>query len=182
MPDEQPPPKTIDVTKPGAPAPEPSAKPIIVSNRPMLQDPMMVKSDDKPPHEQKSDHKELSATGKTIPSPAGLTAPKAEPPSPAPTPPTEAKDSSEPEPETAQASSEKAVVDAVASKTAGGDKKKTEVQAEAEKTQQEHLEKLVEDKTYFLPIGKVTQRKQNKQVLIVAGAVAVLGLVFFLLK
>jgi len=51
-------PKVFDISKPGKSAPSSSSKPIIVSNRPILKDPMMV--DEQP--EDKEDKEETSPT------------------------------------------------------------------------------------------------------------------------
>lgn len=45
-------PKVFDVAKPGKSAPAPTSKPIIITNRPVLKDPMMSEGSDQSPDEQ----------------------------------------------------------------------------------------------------------------------------------
>jgi len=76
----------------------------------------------------------------------------------------------------AATSSESAVVDAVVDQAAS--KKKDAVDPavqEAEKVKQEHLDKLVADKRYFLPIGRATRHRNTRNGLIVLAIIVVLA-------
>lgn len=75
-------PKVMDVSRPGSSAPPSSAKPIIVSNRPMLkQDPMMATPDGLEKVTTPGDTVPISRTAKTI----SVSSPAADPAAQAPT-------------------------------------------------------------------------------------------------
>jgi hypothetical protein len=169
MPDE--PPKSIDVTKSGGAEPQPTTKPIIVTNRPILKDPMVKDPDGK-------EHQPVSATGKVVAAPAGLVDKKTPVDMPKPT--SDAANKPAVKPTETPASSEKAVMDAVAAKSAGKDKPAAQTEEEAKR--QAQIDKLIEEKKYFLPIGQVTKRKKNIQLLIVLGVVVAAAAAYFVLK
>lgn len=172
--------KTMDVSKPGKSAPDISARPILTTHQPVVDDPMFVKSESKtsedsapvtaksPPSRSKmilpmSEQEKIEATTET--------APESEPTESAPTsavepteaeekPDTESKPETKEEPETEATnteetdpeSNEEAIVDAVADQVDLKSKKKNDQLTEEEKAKQAALQKLIDEKTYFLPI------------------------------
>ena len=166
-----------DVAHPGKSAPSASSRPVIVTNRPILKDPMMVDEDAKTTLAEASTPKD-EATEKS--SSSGLTKLKIQPPAtPAAQPAEEPKSEPEkdtaagPEPdeiaaETKQAEpapasaddAEKPQVDTTAPDPTA------EIEAEAKK-QAEHdnaIQKLADSKQYFLPINSVEKRRSKRFV------------------
>ncbi len=163
--------KAMDITTTDA-TPSETSRPVIVSNRKIVKDPMMkpeeseAKSDD---IQQAGPTKQtLASTGKTL-QPLS-TSSNDKPVTPEPETDTSQPDSSpastEDDAAEKQAKEEAAIVDAVANQ-ARNNKKDDKI--ETDTTKQAAIQKLIDDKTYFLPIGEITKRKQNKQVFAVAG-------------
>ncbi len=207
--------KTMDVSKPGKVAADASAKPIIVTHRPMVQDPMMKPETDVSDLESQKDNpkenKSTPTSGEKVIQPidkdlkadpseidkaaAAAVAPKQKAK-------TESKDEETPDKET-ETSSEAVVekpaeevspaddktdksetnieetappkdevkkpsstsgaaeVDAIVDQaTAGKHKEKQEAEQEAAK--QDHLQKLIDDKKYFVKTGQVARRRNNR--------------------
>lgn len=149
--------KPMDVTKPGKSAPDATARPVIVGHKPMVQQDPMVKDgkDDIDPEIKTAEEKvaETPHTEKVIEPPKGAEQPAKteEETKPTETP----EETSTPE---EPVSDDSAVVDAVAEQ-AGAKKKDAEL-SEEEKKKQEAIAKLIEEKTYFVPI-KVASKKRN---------------------
>lgn len=189
--------KSMDVEKPGTSAPDSSSRPIIVSGHPMVQDPMVSKeASPEPAVENESQPKTHSAKiiqpldqQKTEENMA--TEQVATDTTDNPAPEQTQQDSKEQEPKESEDStdetaktespkaetSEAALVDAVADQADLGSKKKDSAQTEAEKARQAELENLIAEKKYFLPIGEITRRRNNRRsilalfiVIIIAGA------------
>jgi hypothetical protein len=167
--------KSMDIQKAGEAAPDSSGRPIIVTHRPMLQDPMMApageaassetkKEDDKQPLSQS-----MTSSAKTIEPPKGSET-------------TEDKKTAEaaPEPEAEEVPEEKspevtdsiapneetAVVDAViASAGNGSEKSETQKQEDEDAKHKQAVQVLVDSKKYFAPIGQVSRRKHNRRVI-----------------
>jgi hypothetical protein len=151
--------QVMDVAKPGKTAPDASAKPVIVGHKPMVQDPMMTaevnaETEKAGPEEQLVAAATTSTAKKVI---APIT--REEEPGEVESPEAETT----PEDSTAQTtevgdtgentdSNDSAVVDAVIDQVGA---KKPEGLSEEELKRQEELDKLVADKKYFVPIGKV---------------------------
>lgn len=153
--------KTMDVAKPGKSAPDTSARPVLVTHRPMVQDPMVkegTSTEDKTADDTKSKLEPTTHGGKVI-------SPVSDPPI--------AEDSKEPEAEPAKPeksqeetrAEEAAVVDAVADQ-ATADKKKQNELSDEEKAKQKTIQKLITEKKYFVPVGQVSHRR-NQRLLIV---------------
>ncbi len=215
-------PKVMDVAKPGKSAPATTSRPVIVTHRPMMQDPMVnaaVPAADPVPDATKPTEKPMVHGPKIIVplssadglkqtdenTPAEVFAPEstpapetpvlpAEPESKSPTMPPEktppAKELepiSEPETETPGPpqpkpstdtpkpaeeeeksddgdTDESGVVDAFAEQAAAK-KEKTQTDAETQK-RQEALNKLIEEKKYFVPVGQVSHRRHTKWALL----------------
>lgn len=189
--------KIIDVSHPGKTPPSSSGKPVIVTNRPILQDPMVVT--DAPQEEQpgappvtapttarikitpltddsseKDTPAEKPSKEKTIAQlaeeaekrSAEKAAPTPEPPAP------------EAQPEKAEPSKEEpASLDAPLP-----DKKKPaktdEDEAEAKKKREAELEKLVENKKYYLSINSVEKRRTKRAITIGVVLCLLLGAVW----
>ncbi len=189
--------KEMDVSKPGKTAPDTTGRPVIVGHKPLLQqDPMMngANGNDADKSDVTADEEKITVhTAKVIEPPkeeikAETKAETKEESPPAPEP--EKPETPEPEKTEAEPSDEpvsegSAVVDAVAEQ-AGANKKKEGELSEEEKKKQEAIQKLIEEKKYFVPI-KVASRKRNARLstivliillILVAGYVALdMGLV-----
>lgn len=164
--------KTMDVSKPGNSTPDTSARPVIVTNRSMVQDPTMKdqSKDDSP-----NPIKETPTRGaKTITPVSNFSQDDS---STSDT----TKETDKPEPETPvpeksytekEQAKEAAVVDAVADQ-ATEDKKKKNKDSDADIARKTALEKLITDKKYFVPIGQVSRRR-NRRALIVFFVVIIL--------
>lgn len=180
----------MDVSKPGKVPAEPSARPVIVGHKPMVQDPMVTSPEaDNPDEKQpKEDAQPISpSSGKKVIVPLGEQAENA-PPSgeqdAADTPEDtgsqqpaadEAKAEEQSEtPESTDVISESAVVDSVVDQVDIGTKREEEQKAEEERKKAEALEKLIVEKKYFVPIGK-THRTSKKGIWVFT---AVLLLIF----
>ena len=160
--------KSMDVTKPNAAA-ESSSRPIIVTNRPLLQDPMVT---DSAPTDTDGEPKPVQA-------PIAGSSKKIEPLSEGPA---EKEDQEEmtgdvttdvdiSEPVESEANSDDdesktqaAVVDAV---VAGSTKSTEQLADEEEAARQEKVQKLIESKKYVVPLGQVSKRKKNQQSVII---------------
>lgn len=189
--------QVMDVSKPGKVPADASARPVIVGHKPQVQDPMVTPEEAQNPEatSQEQEIASPSASKKVITplteedKPAEAeTEPEVteEPAKPADTEEAQADEPVEEQQETATEtteteatespeenspdelgeSSDTAVVDAVADQVAAG-KKIDQGMSEEEKKKQEALEKMVAEKKYFIPIGKVHHRKSNKMILIV---------------
>lgn len=143
--------QVMDVSKPGKTAPTASAKPIILGHKPPVQDPMVTATVDpeaeNPEVETVVPEAVSPASSKKVISPLSAadkeetTAETSEETKPAedqPTPPSDDTDS--------------VIVDAVIDQV--GDKKNIDKVTEEDRKKQEHIDKLIADKKYFVPIGK----------------------------
>lgn len=149
-----------DVAHPGQSAPSTSSRPVIVTNRPLLKDPMVVAED------TETEVKTIEAEAKKTDKAATITAPdqpKIEPPETHVTESSEKleKDEAETKPDETVAKDEPkdSTVESTPDPTA-------EIEAEAKK-QAEHddtIQKLVDSKQYFLPINTVEKRRSKRFV------------------
>ncbi len=198
--------KTMDVAKPGKSTPDTSARPVIVTHRPMVQDPTLKDDGSKVAAGTgiaNADVAPSARTSKTInpvsedaaETPAeGLEAEASEAQPGSSAPPDSAMETtketvtsdaeSQPDPpadeetkpaeqsDTAQGE-EAALVDAVADQ-ATADKKKQNQLSDEEKAQKEAIKKLVAEKKYFVPVGQVSHRRNQRLLIIFAVLVVVL--------
>jgi len=227
--------KTMDVSKPGATAPSTTSRPVIITHRPIVKDPMVTATNSNDSAD-KSDSKlsPASPIGKTLQPPTAVKILKDEESSEdkakddeevvamdtdatneTETPVPDSKSKSEdtpsigadepaaklpvektdeqptkPEPE---APADKPKTDAAPGQNPESaevepttedeqtmvKKKQDDLESQAEKKRHELIDKLVTEKTYFLPIGKVTRQRGNKQalsILILVVVLAVAGL------
>lgn len=175
--------KTMDVSKPGKSAPDSSARPVIISHRPMVQDPM-VKADVPSAVEPAVPEEEKPVThGAKIIQPISITTTPETPvkakesvvdqPVVEEQKPTEGsevpKEEEKPAPTesvTDESESSEAIVDAVAGQADIVSKKKQNELTEAEKAKKEALQKLITDKKYFLPVGQQQHRKNKRTAIL----------------
>ena len=186
--------KVMDVAKPGKSAPSSTSKPVIVGHKPMIQDPMVTPSENGEeaavPKEEKvatrsvkkivplSDQAEAQEEKPAETEPTSETATDSVDEKPAEE---EAKESADEEPAAAEAeeaapaeeptdkpsTDETAAVDAIASQAT---KRKEGDLTEEEKKKAEAINKLIEDKTYYLKIGQA-HHKRNTTVFALLGFV-----------
>lgn len=173
----------IDVAHPGKSAPSQTSKPVIITNRTILKDPMMVETSDDKPSE-----KSVKSTAPTL-TPAAAKAALDEPteapvqaeapaesapepapkPKPVPEPEPEAKAKPEPEkPEKAEEPEAPAEETPVEAENTGPVEDAAAAEA-AEKAAAEHdatVQKLVDSKQYYLPINSVEKRRSRRFVLL----------------
>lgn len=180
--------KTMDVSKPGESTPNTSARPIVVSHQPMVQDSTMVTTESKPATEASGtkpitmthSDKVIQPVGEDTPAETDETSePKPKQPAEtiesteqSETPETSGDEQKTEKPESDTSGTEAAVVDAVVDQ-ATEDKKKQNQLSDEEKARQAVVQKLVEEKKYFVPVGQVSHRR-NQRVLIVLLALLVL--------
>lgn len=170
--------KTMDVSKPGESVPDISARPVLVTRRPMVQDPM-VKDDKKPEEEpvieSEQPKEELTVRGGKVIKPlseqkeADSSNESDEKEETA----AEGEEKTDPEPakpekteEEKTQAEEAAVVDAVADQAELKGKKKEGELNPDEKAKQEALQKLITDKKYFVPVGQVSRRRNRRTLLV----------------
>jgi hypothetical protein len=170
--------KFFDVAKPGKTAPDQTSRPIIVGHGARIkQDPMVSDSSTSQPDKEETKITESKAVHEKVVAPIDEVVdsktkdePKEEP-------------KPEPEPKPEDKPSDAAVVEAVVEQA--GKKKpkdaKTDELSEEEKARRKHIEKLVANKTYFLPIGQITRKKnaRNSLIAIVLLAVVLGGAAYF---
>lgn len=153
--------KSMDVSKPGKSMPDLSARPVIVTHRPMVQDPMVkseVKTEEpvvveKPEPETDASEDSSPSHEKKVIKPISDSVESSET--------TEEPKKDEPtEEETAAA--EAAVVEAVASQAQSRSGKKAGEPSAQDMAKQEHLQKLITDKTYFVSVGQATRRRNRR--------------------
>lgn len=182
--------KSMDIQKPGEAAPNNSSRPLIVTSRPIMQDPMLTEASDKPEPETEAapkEQKSMTTSAKTIeppksddPAVAGAEVDPSEDEEDKPLAP--ATDSIDPSSTTS--SNEAAVVDAVVNASPS---LSTEQKAdEADEKRKQAAQVLIDSKKYVVPIGQVSRARKTRHliwllvfiVLITAGyVVADMGLV-----
>lgn len=161
----------MDVSKPGKSPAEPSARPVIVGHRSLVQDPMVTSTEASKPDKSESEEETKPtspSSGKKVIVPLGEQAAK----------PNKADQSAREEPnnasdsaertasadeetkeqagaeESTEAVSDAAVVDSVIEQVNTGTKREEELKAAEERKKTEAIEKLITEKKYFVPIGK----------------------------
>lgn len=199
--------KTMDVSKPGKSVPDISSRPVIVTHRPMVEDPMVKPEANadtevaKTPDEAEKavvrgpkvilpmSEQPKTEDSESVPAETPVITPEESPKEPDvtdqpaeetnteeteksdesddTTESTESSEASE-EAETSEAneSNEEAVVGAIAGQVELNGKKKNDQLSEEEKAKIEARNKLIEDKTYFLPIGAVTKKRKNQRAVL----------------
>lgn len=174
--------KSMDVSKPGKSAPDTTARPLIVSNRPVNIDPMMKTQDI--PEVQISQHTKVieplnsvdigdapvqQSTEVTVQDPSTPATEKFPP---------KAIDKSAESADQNLPSVEEVDSETDTALSTGTKKEKLNAQTKEEKARQEAMQKLIVAKKYFVPIGKATRRRDSRRtvgVLIVLMIVTVIG-------
>ncbi len=161
MPEAKKPAKPIvDVVQPGKSAPAGTSKPVLVTNRPILKDPMVVPEEEPAVQPPADDLRKPSVKPKieplvpeTAPAAAQVDQSATEPPS------TETAPEEKPEEQPADTTAPDKP-DAVATSA--------QIEAEAEKqvAQEAETQKLVDSKQYFLPINSVENRRTKRFIMI----------------
>lgn len=162
MPSKDPDKKTMDIAKPGNTAPDTTSRPVLVTHRPMVQDPMVnqTKKDD---DESEGESKQITTHGSKTLQPVDTSLKRDDSEA--------AKQTSNPDSESKK---EEAVIDAVVGQ-AESKQKQGELSGE-EKAKQEHVQKLINDKTYFVSIGQVAKRRNRQMyVILLVLILAVMG-------
>ncbi len=153
----------MDVSKPGETSAAPTTRPIIAGHRTIMKDPMVsndVSAPDIEPPKPAEPESAPSTRAKVIQPPVSVEPAKQEEAKP------EEPAAAEPEKEPTQdTDSSEAVVDAVIDQAVS--KKKDDKLTEEDIRQQEAIEKLVADKTYFVPVGQVKRRHRRMALLTV---------------
>lgn len=147
---KKPPKKSVpiaDIEHPGTTAASPTSKPVIVTNRPIIKDPMVV--EDVADEQPKLTAKKTSTKPKLQPLTTSV----------------ESEDSKE------STTQEKPVVDAVPAPAESKSSKKTPEESEEldRKRKEEraaNLQKIANAKTYYLPINSVEKRKTKRFVVL----------------
>lgn len=158
----------MDVSKGGKILPDTSARPVLVTHRPMIQDPMVKPVEDSDETVKKNENQKLS-----VPAHASkIIQPVSEN--------EEAKsENSDTEPEVvgqpADTSDAEAVVEAVVEQAGSKSKSKEGGTDKEDKAREEHVQKLIADKTYFVPIGEAAQQRNNRAVLILMALLIVIA-------
>ena len=163
--------KSMDVSKPGKSAPDTTARPLIVSNRPVNIDPMMKTRDI--PEAQISQHTKVikplnsvdigdapvqQSTEEAVQDPSTTVTEKSPPK--ALDKPAESADQNPPSAEEIDSETDTAL-------STGTKKEKLNAQTKEEKARQEAMQKLIVAKKYFVPIGKVTRRRDSRRTVVV---------------
>lgn len=144
----------FDVSKPNNSAPTPTSRPVITQHGPMMKDPM-VATDIEEEKQPKVETSETQNTiGEKVIAPLNQPAPESKKPDEAPKPEKATEDISKDKNE-----AEAAIVSAVAEQA--GKKKKGGLSKE-ETARQAELEKLIEEKKYYVPIGQVKHRRHKR--------------------
>ena len=202
--------KVFDVAKPGKTAAGASGRPLIVGHRTLMQDPMVKDSDDidTPPTAPEIDTEDKPSGGAPTstlsskimkPSPTKVEPVNAKEPEtkvevetdgkpPSEEPESEpaaedtapAREEAKPAEENAEASasSDSATVNTVAGQVAKKQQDQKEQEAEIAKTAE--IEKLIDDKKYYVPIGEKKRKRSMRHILL--GIVLVLVLGFLLVN
>lgn len=151
----------FDVSKPGSTPPDSSAKPIIVSHKPLIKDPTLkdeVQENDKPDEKLKAPS-EKAEQSKTVIKPLDekITSQESEKPENQPT----EKDNDT----NKSANQEQAVVDAVVSQTS--EKKQKKIDEEDAQENRDKINKLVESKKYFVKIRPAKSKRKKRAFVII---------------
>lgn len=194
-----------DVEEPGKSAPASTSKPVLVTNRPVLQDPMVVgknnKDGDETGDEKPTEKRELKRTGAPTIQPLDTpdtddspvtaateadkpevdpTAPEAEKPA-EPSPPEEPADepvpaeNEKPSPETPPSDKHGTITGSDQGKPTTDAERKLQAEASMQAKHDEAIQKLVDEGQYVLPINTVEKRKAKNFV--VLGVVLAIALV-----
>lgn len=156
----------MDVTHPDTAAPSGNSKSVIVSNRPLLQDPMVVAEEDKKTPSETSPEKETSATD----SPPEIRPPnndskivKPDSDDASPSSPADEPDTGEGDKDTKPEAAPETAADKSPAKN---DKipPKPDAEAEEQAKHQAAIDKLADGKKYYLPIDTIEKKRSQRFV------------------
>lgn len=150
-----------DVAKPGSTSPDTSSKPVIISNRPMVKDPMVNEETS----DSVIDNKDENVTADS-PSKGRVIKPISDNHD-------SVKEEAQPEKEKKEESSDEAVVDAVVSQAT--DKNKKARETEENEARRAANDKLIESKKYFVKV-KAPKAKRHKRTALALLLVVFIGL------
>jgi hypothetical protein len=167
----------FDVSKPGSTPPDSSAKPIIVSHKPMIKDSVVKEEQINEQAETKPEQKlkapsEKSEDSKTVIQPL-ITTDKDDKKVESSKVDSKLDVSTDNSKNTDQ---EKVVVDAVVSQT--NEKKQKKFDEEAEQANKEKIDKLIESKKYFVKV-RPAKAKRNKRAVLIVLLLFIIGLIGF---
>jgi hypothetical protein len=172
--------QVFDVSKPGKSLPSATSRPVITGHGPLLKDPMVSQKEEDETKETPAEEAKISTAEKIIAPPEEMSSTKSTDEDKKEEQKKPAKDESliklteeAPEPKQEEPT-EAATVDAVAEQAVKGQKNGPTPEDIA---RQQELEKMVEDKKYFVPIGQVTRRRNTRRAVAVLLLVLVLVLV-----
>jgi hypothetical protein len=159
--------KTMDISKPGKTSPDTSGRPVLVTHRPIVQDPMVNQPDAEEAQYTAEPKKEVVSHTTKVLQPVDTTLKR--------------DDTEEAKPANDETESEdSAVVDAVVEKAATDTKLREGELSPEDKAKKEKIEKLIADKTYFVPIGQAARRR-NRRVALIIGIITTLLITIFML-
>ena len=167
--------KEFDVSKPGKTPASPTSKPVIVSNRPIMKDPMVQENDQAVPTDESKTS--VSSFGKRLqPTDSSLTKNDDQPQTEE-----SAKASDEPKDQLAEETAGETVVDAVLEQA--GDSKQASAEERKAQARHDQAQKLIANKTYFLPIGNqaASQKKRGQPLALATLVILILGIATYLL-
>lgn len=151
----------IDIAHPGKSAPSATSKPVIVTNRAILKDPMMADQGNQEP-----DLPDKEAAPTLAPSRSGR--PNLKPTAVASEDTSATEPSSDPTPEPAKLSpaEDAATADDDEATAAGQTEQQLAAEDEAHAKHEAEIQKLIDAKQYFLPINAVEKRRSKRVVLL----------------
>ena len=182
--------KIMDVSKPGQSSPDISARPVVITHHPMVQDPM-VKENEKPENNKaviaEESKQEPAMHSEKIIKPVSEDVDAEQPSvdevtrdddakSTAQTSEKEDLETEETKQEAEQAE-QSAVVDAVTDQATIDRKNKNEL-SDAEKAKQEQVQKLIAEKKYFVPIAQVSHRRNQRTTIILVMLIVIVAGVY----
>lgn len=158
--------RVMDVASPGKSKPDATSRPIIVTHGAIMKDPMMqaatvqtAKTVNDETGTADSQTSAQTSHAERVVRPPEPSAPAEAPEKPADEPVTM------PDEPTSDEGNESAIIDAIAEQA--GSKKKTKDQDSEQKARNEALDKLIQEKKYFVPIGQVRKHhNRNAGILI----------------
>ncbi len=152
--------QVFDVSKPGKSTPSSTSRPVIVNHGPMLKDPMVAQSkkDEETTEETTQPTKSAYSSGgeKVI-------APLEQPKTPEQDKPTTTEALPE-DPEKKDTSKSENIQSNIEETLDAAANAKNKIPKTEDNTRQAELEKLVEEKKYFLPIGHVSHRRNHRWI------------------
>lgn len=186
--------KIMDVSKPGKSSPDISARPVVITHHPMVQDPM-VKENEKPENNKaviaEESKQEPAMHSEKIIKPVSEDVDAEQPSVDEVTRDDDAKSTAqtsekedleteetkqEPKQEAEQAE-QSAVVDAVTDQATIDRKNKNKL-SDAEKAKQEQVQKLIAEKKYFVPKAQVSHRRNQRTTIILVMLIVIVAGVY----